>query len=158
MVFLTVSSWIRNRGPDRYWKVQELLKHARVRTWLCSGGNEAWFHLYIVFCGVTTFKITFPPPHNQQVVCSPPVVSYNSISEAERTGATVWLSGRSDELSCTPPNLGRLKSATWERWEENIVKGVLGNCRDVFNAPKPPNFCAAHSLIQPQTLTLCYSV
>lgn len=30
MVFLTVSSWIRNRGPDRYWKVQELLKHARV--------------------------------------------------------------------------------------------------------------------------------
>ncbi|CAG06849.1 unnamed protein product, partial [Tetraodon nigroviridis] len=29
MVFLTVSSWIRNRGPDRYWKVQELLKHAR---------------------------------------------------------------------------------------------------------------------------------
>ncbi|KAM9410237.1 large ribosomal subunit protein bL20m [Pholidichthys leucotaenia] len=29
MVFLTLSCWIRNRGPDRYWKVQELLKHAR---------------------------------------------------------------------------------------------------------------------------------
>ncbi|XP_056129096.1 39S ribosomal protein L20, mitochondrial isoform X1 [Lampris incognitus] len=29
MVFLTLSRWIRNRGPDRYWKVQELLKHAR---------------------------------------------------------------------------------------------------------------------------------
>ncbi|XP_062842553.1 39S ribosomal protein L20, mitochondrial [Trichomycterus rosablanca] len=29
MVFLTLACWIRNRGPDRYWKVQELLKHAR---------------------------------------------------------------------------------------------------------------------------------
>uniref|UniRef100_A0A671QN28 Large ribosomal subunit protein bL20m n=2 Tax=Sinocyclocheilus anshuiensis TaxID=1608454 RepID=A0A671QN28_9TELE len=29
MVFLTLSRWIRNRGPDRYWKVQELLKSAR---------------------------------------------------------------------------------------------------------------------------------
>ncbi|XP_051549975.1 39S ribosomal protein L20, mitochondrial [Myxocyprinus asiaticus] len=29
MVFLTLSCWIRNRGPDRYWKVQELLKSAR---------------------------------------------------------------------------------------------------------------------------------
>ncbi|KAF7693522.1 hypothetical protein HF521_008838 [Silurus meridionalis] len=29
MVFLTLSCWIRNRGPDRYWKVQELVKHAR---------------------------------------------------------------------------------------------------------------------------------
>uniref|UniRef100_A0A3B5A6T6 Mitochondrial ribosomal protein L20 n=1 Tax=Stegastes partitus TaxID=144197 RepID=A0A3B5A6T6_9TELE len=29
MVFLTLSCWIRNRGPDRYWKVQALLKHAR---------------------------------------------------------------------------------------------------------------------------------
>lgn len=29
MVFLTLSCWIRNRGPDRYWKVQELLKNAR---------------------------------------------------------------------------------------------------------------------------------
>lgn len=29
MVFLTLSCWIRSRGPDRYWKVQELLKHAR---------------------------------------------------------------------------------------------------------------------------------
>ncbi|XP_068598841.1 large ribosomal subunit protein bL20m [Brachionichthys hirsutus] len=29
MVFLTVSRWIRNRGPDRYWRVQEVLKHAR---------------------------------------------------------------------------------------------------------------------------------
>ncbi|XP_054881658.1 39S ribosomal protein L20, mitochondrial [Poeciliopsis prolifica] len=29
MVFLTLSCWIRNRGPDRFWKVQELLKHAR---------------------------------------------------------------------------------------------------------------------------------
>lgn len=157
MVFLTVSSWIRNRGPDRYWKVQELLKHARVRTWLCSGGNEAWFHRYIVFCGVTTFKTIFPP-YNQQVVCCPPVVSFNSISEAERTGATVWLSGRSDELSCTPPNLGCLKNATWERWEQNIIKGVLGNNRDVFYAPKPPNFCAAHLLIQQKSLTSCYSV
>uniref|UniRef100_A0A1A8G4D8 Large ribosomal subunit protein bL20m n=1 Tax=Nothobranchius korthausae TaxID=1143690 RepID=A0A1A8G4D8_9TELE len=29
MVFLTLPCWIRNRGPDRFWKVQELLKHAR---------------------------------------------------------------------------------------------------------------------------------
>ncbi|XP_029948270.1 large ribosomal subunit protein bL20m [Salarias fasciatus] len=29
MVFLSLSCWIRNRGPDRYWKVQEVLKHAR---------------------------------------------------------------------------------------------------------------------------------
>ncbi|NP_001290610.1 39S ribosomal protein L20, mitochondrial [Esox lucius] len=29
MVFLTLSCWIRNRGPDRYWKVQEVLSHAR---------------------------------------------------------------------------------------------------------------------------------
>lgn len=29
MVFLTLSCLIRSRGPDRYWKVQELLKHAR---------------------------------------------------------------------------------------------------------------------------------
>ncbi|KAG7244556.1 hypothetical protein INR49_029575 [Caranx melampygus] len=29
MVFLTLSCWIRSRGPDRYWKVQEVLKHAR---------------------------------------------------------------------------------------------------------------------------------
>ncbi|XP_068450668.1 large ribosomal subunit protein bL20m [Clinocottus analis] len=29
MVFLSLSCWIRSRGPDRYWKVQEVLKHAR---------------------------------------------------------------------------------------------------------------------------------
>ncbi|KPP67319.1 39S ribosomal protein L20, mitochondrial-like [Scleropages formosus] len=29
MVFLTLSRWIRNRGPDRWWRVQEVLKHAR---------------------------------------------------------------------------------------------------------------------------------
>ncbi|KAG7283299.1 hypothetical protein CRUP_005041 [Coryphaenoides rupestris] len=29
MVFLTLSCLIRSRGPDRYWKVQELLKNAR---------------------------------------------------------------------------------------------------------------------------------
>ncbi|XP_076123855.1 large ribosomal subunit protein bL20m [Alosa pseudoharengus] len=29
MVFLTFPCLIRNRGPDRYWKVQELLKNAR---------------------------------------------------------------------------------------------------------------------------------
>ncbi|XP_059807988.1 39S ribosomal protein L20, mitochondrial [Hypanus sabinus] len=29
MVFLTLSRWIRSRGPDRYWRVQEVLKHAR---------------------------------------------------------------------------------------------------------------------------------
>ncbi|XP_030041684.1 large ribosomal subunit protein bL20m [Microcaecilia unicolor] len=29
MVFLSVSHWIRNRGADRYWRVQEVLKHAR---------------------------------------------------------------------------------------------------------------------------------
>ncbi|XP_031143490.1 39S ribosomal protein L20, mitochondrial [Sander lucioperca] len=29
MVFLTLSCLIRSRGPDRYWKVQEVLKHAR---------------------------------------------------------------------------------------------------------------------------------
>ncbi|MBN3324724.1 RM20 protein, partial [Atractosteus spatula] len=29
MVFLTLSRWIRSRGPDRYWRVQEVLKNAR---------------------------------------------------------------------------------------------------------------------------------
>uniref|UniRef100_A0A8C4RY47 Large ribosomal subunit protein bL20m n=1 Tax=Erpetoichthys calabaricus TaxID=27687 RepID=A0A8C4RY47_ERPCA len=29
MVFLSLSRWIRSRGPDRYWRVQEVLKHAR---------------------------------------------------------------------------------------------------------------------------------
>ncbi|XP_062400768.1 39S ribosomal protein L20, mitochondrial [Sardina pilchardus] len=29
MVFLTFPCLIRNRGPDRFWKVQELLKNAR---------------------------------------------------------------------------------------------------------------------------------
>ncbi|XP_041836655.1 39S ribosomal protein L20, mitochondrial [Melanotaenia boesemani] len=29
MVFLTLPCWIRSRGPDRFWKVQELLQHAR---------------------------------------------------------------------------------------------------------------------------------
>ncbi|XP_061909235.1 39S ribosomal protein L20, mitochondrial [Entelurus aequoreus] len=29
MVFLSCTLWARSRGPDRYWKVQELLKHAR---------------------------------------------------------------------------------------------------------------------------------
>ncbi|XP_037535437.1 39S ribosomal protein L20, mitochondrial [Nematolebias whitei] len=29
MVFLTLPCWIRCRGPDRYWKVQAILKHAR---------------------------------------------------------------------------------------------------------------------------------
>ncbi|XP_064160711.1 39S ribosomal protein L20, mitochondrial [Anguilla rostrata] len=29
MVFLTLSCWIRSRGPDRYWRVQEVLKNAR---------------------------------------------------------------------------------------------------------------------------------
>jgi len=41
MVFLTLSCWIRNRGPDRYWKVQEVLKHARVRARLFPGGEGA---------------------------------------------------------------------------------------------------------------------
>ncbi|KAG7477583.1 39S ribosomal protein L20, mitochondrial [Megalops cyprinoides] len=29
MVFLTLSCWIRSRGADRYWRVQEVLKNAR---------------------------------------------------------------------------------------------------------------------------------
>ncbi|XP_048417348.1 39S ribosomal protein L20, mitochondrial [Stegostoma tigrinum] len=29
MVFLSLSRWIRSRGPDRYWRVQEVLQHAR---------------------------------------------------------------------------------------------------------------------------------
>ncbi|KAE8592964.1 hypothetical protein XENTR_v10018929 [Xenopus tropicalis] len=29
MVFLSLSRWVRSRGPDRYWRVQEVLKHAR---------------------------------------------------------------------------------------------------------------------------------
>ncbi|XP_048879282.1 39S ribosomal protein L20, mitochondrial [Brienomyrus brachyistius] len=29
MVFLTIACWIRSRGPDRWWRVQEVLKHAR---------------------------------------------------------------------------------------------------------------------------------
>lgn len=33
MVFLTFPCLIRNRGPDRYWRIQEVLKNARVR-WL----------------------------------------------------------------------------------------------------------------------------
>lgn len=29
MVFLTLPRWIRSRGPDRYWKVQEIVRNAR---------------------------------------------------------------------------------------------------------------------------------
>ncbi|KAM8927037.1 large ribosomal subunit protein bL20m [Pelodytes ibericus] len=29
MVFLSLSRWVRSRGPDRYWKVQDIVKHAR---------------------------------------------------------------------------------------------------------------------------------
>lgn len=29
MVFLSLSRWVRSRGPDHYWRVQEVLKHAR---------------------------------------------------------------------------------------------------------------------------------
>lgn len=30
MVFLTTRLWLRNRITDRFWRVQEVLKHARV--------------------------------------------------------------------------------------------------------------------------------
>ena len=30
MVFLTAQHWLRSRVTDRYWRVQEVLKHARV--------------------------------------------------------------------------------------------------------------------------------
>lgn len=30
MVFLTTRLWLRNRLTDRFWRVQEVLKHARV--------------------------------------------------------------------------------------------------------------------------------
>lgn len=30
MVFLTTRLWLRNRLTDRYWRVQEVLKHAGV--------------------------------------------------------------------------------------------------------------------------------
>lgn len=30
MVFLTAQLWLRNRVTDRYWRIQEVLKHARV--------------------------------------------------------------------------------------------------------------------------------
>ena len=30
MVFLSAPLWLRNRITDRYWRVQEVLKHARV--------------------------------------------------------------------------------------------------------------------------------
>lgn len=30
MVFLTTQLWLRSRVTDRYWRVQEVLKHARV--------------------------------------------------------------------------------------------------------------------------------
>ncbi|KAM4016883.1 large ribosomal subunit protein bL20m [Anomaloglossus baeobatrachus] len=29
MVLLSFSRWVRNRGPDRYWRVQEVLQYAR---------------------------------------------------------------------------------------------------------------------------------
>ncbi|KAL3058621.1 hypothetical protein OYC64_010721 [Pagothenia borchgrevinki] len=29
MVFLSLSCWIRSRGPDRYWKIQEIVKNAK---------------------------------------------------------------------------------------------------------------------------------
>lgn len=32
MVFLTTRLWLRNRVTDRYFRVQEVLKHARVST------------------------------------------------------------------------------------------------------------------------------
>ncbi|KAJ4920871.1 hypothetical protein JOQ06_027695 [Pogonophryne albipinna] len=30
MVFLSLSCWIRSRGPDRYWKVQDIVKNAKL--------------------------------------------------------------------------------------------------------------------------------
>ncbi|KAL0603618.1 39S ribosomal protein L20, mitochondrial [Plecturocebus cupreus] len=30
MVFLTAQLWLRNRVTDRYWRIQEVLKHAKV--------------------------------------------------------------------------------------------------------------------------------
>lgn len=30
MVFLTSQLWLRNRLTDRYWRIQEVLRHARV--------------------------------------------------------------------------------------------------------------------------------
>lgn len=49
MVFLTFPCLIRNRGPDRYWKVQELLKHARVRTFILLNVSVAlqWWIAYV---------------------------------------------------------------------------------------------------------------
>ncbi|XP_056398520.1 39S ribosomal protein L20, mitochondrial [Hyla sarda] len=29
MVFLSLSRWVRSRGPDHYWRAQEVLQHAR---------------------------------------------------------------------------------------------------------------------------------
>lgn len=46
MVFLSLSRWIRSRGPDRYWKVQEVVKHARVRPRLLSGTEG---HIFVLF-------------------------------------------------------------------------------------------------------------
>lgn len=39
-------------------------------------------------------------------------VPSNSTSGAERTAATVWLSGRSEELSSTPPKVGGSSNVT----------------------------------------------
>uniref|UniRef100_A0A2K5JSV5 Large ribosomal subunit protein bL20m n=1 Tax=Colobus angolensis palliatus TaxID=336983 RepID=A0A2K5JSV5_COLAP len=37
MVFLTAQLWLRNRVTDRYFRIQEMLKHARV-----SAARPAW--------------------------------------------------------------------------------------------------------------------
>ncbi|XP_010848304.1 PREDICTED: 39S ribosomal protein L20, mitochondrial [Bison bison bison] len=51
MVFLSAPLWLRNRITDRYWRVQEVLKHARViRTFAGRCGRDIQLvlkHFYV---------------------------------------------------------------------------------------------------------------
>lgn len=61
MVFLTLSCWIRSRGPDRYWKVQEVLKHARVRPRLFSGeGAKNLLGFFVSFFVISESEMINP--------------------------------------------------------------------------------------------------
>uniref|UniRef100_A0A8C6DAK3 Uncharacterized protein n=1 Tax=Moschus moschiferus TaxID=68415 RepID=A0A8C6DAK3_MOSMO len=52
MVFLSAQLWLWNRITDRYWRVQEVLKHARVTSSQEHGLKYPAFILNLIKCQV----------------------------------------------------------------------------------------------------------